>query len=63
MRYKGGFGPSDLLCPRNKCWVPMATCAAALDQVRRLLADASAAALLSLLLMVCTVAQPGVSGC
>ncbi|EFN53726.1 hypothetical protein CHLNCDRAFT_136291 [Chlorella variabilis] len=33
MRYKvGDFGPSDLLCPKNKCWVPLARVQAALDQ-------------------------------
>ncbi|PSC67384.1 arginyl-tRNA-transferase 1-like isoform A [Micractinium conductrix] len=32
MRYKGDFSPSDLLCPKNKCWVPLRRVADALEQ-------------------------------
>lgn len=32
MRYKGDFGPSDLLCPKNKCWVPLDRVRGALEQ-------------------------------
>ena len=30
---QGHFGPSDLLCPKNKCWVPLVRVEAALDEV------------------------------
>jgi arginine-tRNA-protein transferase len=33
MRYKGDYRPSDLLCPRHKCWVPLERVQGSLDQV------------------------------
>ena len=32
---QGHFGPSDLLCPKAKCWVPLERVEAALDEVGR----------------------------
>jgi hypothetical protein len=29
---QGDFGPSDLLCPKNKCWVPLDRVRGALEQ-------------------------------
>lgn len=41
---QGDFAPSDLLCPKNKCWVPLERASAALDAQARTRTPAAAAA-------------------